>query len=70
VAPDVQNERAMKTTTMKKIALSRETLRRLTGRELDRVAGGRRRFTDITKTCPSVDICPSLDEDCEPVIVA
>jgi|KBSSwiStaDraftv2_1062776.scaffolds.fasta_scaffold1831546_2 hypothetical protein len=62
----------MKTKTNRKLSLSRETLRRLDADALGHAAGGRL-SPNITVTCPSVDICPSLDDvawKCKPPIQA
>ena|SRR6185503_9046423 len=72
VARRLQIPPRMKTNRSSKLVLNRETLRCLTGDQLSRARGGRR-LTDVTVTCPSVDICPSLDDlqiKCKPPIVA
>ena len=64
----------MKTTPNRKLSLNRETLRRLDAVALRRAAAGalaERETPQITVTCPSVDICPSLDDlawKCKPPI--
>ena len=65
----------MKTNTNRKLSLSRETLRRLDAGQLGRAGGGllAKDTSKVTVTCPSVDVCPSLDDlryDCKPPIRA
>jgi hypothetical protein len=65
----------MTNTRNRKLSLSRETLRRLDAGALGRAAAGAagRDTPKITVTCPSVDVCPSLDDlawKCKPPIVA
>ena len=43
-----------------KLKLKKETVKNLTAAERKRVKGGR----NVTDTCPSVAICPSLDAPC------
>jgi hypothetical protein len=46
-----------------KLRLNKETVKDLTAAERKRVKGGRK-GRDVTDTCPSVDICPTLDDPC------
>lgn len=46
-----------------KLKLKKETVKDLTVAERRSVKGGRK-ATDVTRTCPSVNICPTLDDPC------
>jgi len=48
-----------------KLTLSKQTVKDLTPSEVKRVRGGRAR--QVTDTCPSVAICPTLEDTCERV---
>jgi hypothetical protein len=53
-------------TVSKKLQLNKDHLRRLTDGELEAVAGGATKVGGrcLTQSCPSVDVCVSLDVEC------